>query len=154
MEKKCLTCRFNGEEFDGEAIPRYDGGYDGGGQWVGVCDKSQIKHYKEGGINCKKYDSIKSKCSGCNKVFSITELSQGFHSEECKLDFIERVKKSVVNDGKRLIEIQNRLKELEPINNLPANVIEWMELKGELQGVEHYFEEGKDILTRFGVPRI
>lgn len=32
---QCLNCQYNGEEFDGEAIPRYDGG----GQWVGICAK-------------------------------------------------------------------------------------------------------------------
>lgn len=147
---KCNNCQFNEIEFDGEAIPRYDGGFDGEGTWVSVCSKGQTKHHEESGLNCKKHKAIESKCYGCKSVIPLSQLNQGFCSEQCKKIYIENVKKIVVKDEIRLTEINNRISELKLEKKTSVDEVEWMDLKLELQGVEHYLEEGKDILKKFG----
>lgn len=149
MENKCWTCQFNGEEFDGDVEQHYDGTCSGSGQFVGICNKGQDKHYKENGVNCKKHKVITTKCMGCNNIVPITELKDGFHSDECKNNYINSVKETVNKEEKRLLEINNKIKELKGLENVDE--IELMNLQWDLRVTEDCIEEGKDILKAYGI---
>lgn len=145
-KNKCSVCQFNDNYVDGEVIyqgiPAEEGYY----EWVNECKKGYTKKHKKGGVNCKGFKEIMMKCMGCGKEFPITQIKNGFCSEKCEKQYIQNIKSSVERDKERLIEVNKELFKLSKCTN-KNKIIKMMELEYEKQALEHYIEEGEQILN-------
>lgn len=146
----CKICKSNIGYEDGEAIPDGYGGYTGSSCWVQECKKGYTKKYEQDGLDCKGLEVITLKCQHCKQETAITDLKEGFCSENCKNTHLDMVKDQVINEEKRAKEIKSRLSKLSELDYL-QHAEEISNLKLELNGCEHYLDEGRHILSAYGI---